>query len=166
MTAIITNSSTDILVIYILCCSFTLDFAISAIPLKMLESWWPNLSGMNTVASVLFNLRGQQSGQGEKAHSVTVLNHVTKLQIPFIHLSPQIQSAVLLEPHVFIPQSCLDCSRAGFFLNIAIFVWAQSDTCGHIFFSGICMFFQHLWINSLEKHLGIKCGRRKFHCTV
>lgn len=74
--------------------------------------------------------------------SVTVLNHVTKLQILFIHLSQEIQSVVLLELHVFIPQSCLDCSWVGFFLNIAIFVWAQSDTCGHSFFlSGNLFFF-------------------------
>ena len=49
------------------------------IPQKMLESRQPNLSWMNVVVSIRLNLRGRQSGWGEKAHSVTVLNHVRKL---------------------------------------------------------------------------------------
>lgn len=114
----------DILEIYIPICSFTLNFAVSLrigellfrSPLKTFESRWPNLSRKKTVASVPLNLRGRQSGRGgRRARSVTVLNHATKPQIPFIHLSQQIQSVVLLKPHVFIPQSCPDCGRVAFF---------------------------------------------------
>lgn len=124
----------------------------------MLESWRPNPSWMDAVASVLLNLRGRQSGQGEKARSVTALNHDTKLQIPFIHLSQEIQSVALLQPHVFIPRSRLDSGRGGFFWNMAIFVWGLNETCGQFFFLFflwyLVFFFQHLQKNSprVKKH--------------
>lgn len=122
----------------------------------MLESWRPNPSWMDAVASVLLNLRGRQSGQGEKAHSVTALNHDTKLQIPVIHLSQEIQSVALLQPHVFIPRSRLDSGRGVLFWNMAIFVWDLNDTCGHFFFFFFLWFFfsQHLQKNSprVKKH--------------
>lgn len=145
---------------------FYLDF----LP-EMLESWRPNPSWMDAVASVLLNLRGRQSGQGEKAHSVTALNHDTKLQIPVIHLSQEIQSVALLQPHVFIPRSRLDSGWGVLFWNMAIFVWDLNDTCGHFFF------FFFLWFfffsapakelpEGEETHLGIKCARRRIHCTA
>lgn len=141
---------------------FYLDF----LP-EMLESWRPNPSWMDAAASVLLNLRGRQSGQGERAHSVTALNHDTKLQIPVIHLSQEIQSVALLQPHVFIPRSRLDSGWGGSLLKYDDLCmrpeWYMRTLLFLLLSVILFYFFQHLQKNSprVKKHtweLNALCG--------